>query len=294
MLDKLCLVMDIDETMVHYIEDAERYVRDRLSSHFTKDVNIFSSDESDVLLHRPGLGEFFEYIKGYSPDNVFRSVSSHDDSSLESSPVIKPLSNKSITIGIWTYGTRRYADKVAELLKQRYGVNFEFIYSREDMQEGMEEKELEFILKHHGQELGLKKENIYLVDNCPSNIYHNKNLKNGILVTSFIGSNIDRRDTMFTQLISVCEELLRTTHVSKRYINKFTLNGVPTDIISIGKNGIKAWDSDDSCMLYIRDEFENYGGSFGSIGRKTAKKHRRHTRKQNKRRIYKTGRRNSI
>jgi hypothetical protein len=324
MLDKLCLVMDIDETMVHY---AEEYTME--PKHFEFDTGLFGSSNDDILIHRPKLAEFFNYVNTYSPDNVFKSVSSQS-SSPEHTPVPVPTSNKSIVIGIWTYGTRKYAKKVVELLKARYNVNFEFVYSREDMQQGMKDKELEFVLERHGQELQIAKENIYLVDNCPSNIYHSKNIKNGILVTSFIGHHIDKTDKMFEQLIKVCENLLHKDKVSDTYINKFTLNGVPTDIISIGKNGNKSWDSDDSCVLYDESDdaiFFNGGSeatsnaisntiseatsvsgttsdSIGGAKRKTIKRHKRYTKKRNcvsrlgasakrnnKRRIYKTGKR---
>lgn len=295
MLDKLCLVMDIDETMVHYAEEYTLVPRT-----FEYDTGVISND--DILIYRPKLEEFFNYVQKYSPDNVFHSVSSQSQSPVQSSVPVQ--SNKSIVIGIWTYGTRKYADKVVELLKARYNVNFEFVYSRENMQRGMEDKELEFVLERHGQELQIGKENIYLVDNCPSNIYHSKNIKNGILVTSFVGHHIDKTDKMFEQLIQVCENLLYKDKVSDAYINKFTLNGVPTDIISIGKNGRKSWDSDDSCVLHDESDdaiFFNGGTSeattsesngVGGAKRKTIKRHKRYTKKRNnKRRIYKTGKR---
>ncbi len=264
MLDKLCLVMDIDETMVHYIEET-----DNKYDSFIQDTNLFNPN--DKLLHRPHLDKFFNYVKKYSPDNVFKSVSSTSSPSIQASP----SNNKSIVLGILTYGTKSYANKIVDLLTKKYGITFEFVYSREDMKPGMEDKELEFILEHHGKELDINKSNIYLVDNCPSNIYHSKNIDNGILVTSFVGHNIDKRDTMFEQLIEVCNDLLDHNNIHKKYINKFTLNGVPTDIISIGKNGNKTWDSDDTCRLY-----QMYGGE-----RKTIKR----WRKRNKRQIYKTG-----
>lgn len=302
MLDKLCLVMDIDETMVHYAEEYTLTPRT-----FEYDTGLFGkgnhgSSNDDILIYRPKLNEFFNYVKKYSPDNVFNSVSSQSSSSAAQSPSsVSVQSNKSIVIGIWTYGTRKYADRVVDLLKARYNVNFEFVYSREDMQRGMEDKELEFVLERHGQELQIGKENIYLVDNCPSNIYHSKNIKNGILVTSFTGHHIDKTDKMFEQLIQVCENLLHKDKVSDAYINKFTLNGVPTDIISIGKNGKKSWDSDDSCVIHDAIHFNGGTGeattseattSEGGAKRKTIKRHKRYTRKRNnKRRIYKTGKR---
>jgi len=305
MLDKLCLVMDIDETMVHY---AEEYTSTPKT--FEYDTGVINNNNDDILIYRPKIEEFFNYVQTYSPDNVFNSVSSHTESpSPVKSPV--PASNKSIVIGIWTYGTRKYADRVVELLKARYNVNFEFVYSREDMQHGMEDKELEFVLERHGQELQIAKENIYLVDNCPSNIYHSKNIKNGILVTSFVGHHIDKTDKMFEQLIQVCENLLYKGKVSDTYINKFILNDVPTNIISIGKNGNKSWDLDDSFMLYDESDdaiYFNGGVSEATTSvqakRKTIKRHKRYTRKRNsvsrlgasakrnnKRRIYKTGKR---
>jgi hypothetical protein len=287
MLDKLCLVMDIDETMVHYTENDV--------SNFTV-TDIFNKTAS--IIHRPGLKEFFDFVKSYSPDNVFKSVS-----------------NKSIVLGIWTYGTKTYANEVAKVLNKTYDIDFKFIYSRETMQEnpGIEEKELDFILEKHGSELDIKKENIYLVDNCPSNVYHHKNIKNSILVTSFVGLKIDEHDNMFFELIGLCKELLNEDRINKKYINKFILakapsrepsvplNDIPINIISIGRNGKKSWDYDDTCVLH--EETSSFFGGlaqapsrellvpFRGNANKTIKRHKRFTRKRNnKRRIYKTGR----
>ncbi len=289
MLDKLCLVMDIDETMAHYVESKRKTT-------FEYARELFH--EEDMLLLRPGLGEFFEYVKSYSPDNVFRSVSSNQ----ESTPIrdksdkgdisdISDSKNKSIVIGIWTYGSEDYAREVKRILELRYDIKFEFVYSREVMKleyhkrqmlgmPAMNEKELDYILNKHGTELGINKENIYLVDNCPSNIYHSKNIKNGILVTSFVGNKIDEKDKMFLELRDVCEDLLHNSRVNKKYIHSFTLNGVPTNIISIGKNGDKEWDSDNNCVLSNGpNEYEG--------GKHTLKKYKYRTRK-NKKKVYKT------
>jgi hypothetical protein len=333
MLDKLCLVMDIDETMVHYTEN---YVKNFTVS------DIFNKTAS--IIHRPGLKEFFDFVKSYSPDNVFKSVSSNaatvssnaatvssnaatvssnaatvssnaatvssnaatvssnsSSATVSNTPVIN---NKSIVLGIWTYGTKTYANEVAKVLKETYNIDFEFIYSRETMQDnpGIEEKELDFILEKHGSDLDIKKENIYLVDNCPSNVYHHKNIKNSILVTSFVGLKIDEHDKMFFELIGLCKELLNNKNINeKKYINKFTLNGIPTNIISIGRNGKKSWDSDDTCVLH--EETSSFFGGLAQVpsrellvpfrgnANKTIKRHKRFTRKRNnKRRIYKTGR----
>lgn len=267
MLDKLCLVMDIDETMAHYVEESTS-VNPKFES-----ANKLFNDE-DFLVLRPGLAQFFDYVKSYSPDNVFRSVSTREstpiresDSKGKSGSDSKDKSNKSIVIGIWTYGSEDYAQKVKQILESKYGIKFEFVYSREVMKleyhkrrilgmPNMNEKELDYILHRHGTELGLTKENIYLVDNCPSNIYHSKNIKNGILVTSFVGNRIDEKDKMFSELIEVCEDLLHKPQVRKEFNNKFTLNGTPTNIISIGKNGNKEWDSDNNCIFNGPDDFD--------------------------------------
>ena len=293
MLDKLCLVMDIDETMAHYVESK------RINTTFEYARELFNED--DALLLRPGLGEFFEYVKSYSPDNVFRSVSSNPDTA-DSTPIRdksdksdisdkSERSNKSIVIGIWTYGSEDYAHKVKAILELRYGIKFEFVYSREVMKleyhkrqilgmPAMNEKELDYILNKHGTELGINKENIYLVDNCTRNIYHSKNIKNGILVTSFVGNKIDEKDKMFIELRDVCEDLLHNSRVNKKYINSFTIGGTPTNIISIGKNGDKEWDLDNNC------ELSNVPNEYAG-GKHTMKKYKYRTRK-NKKRIYKT------
>ena len=121
MLDKLCLVMDIDETMVHYTEN---YVRN-----FTV-TDILDGRAS--IIHRPGLKEFFDFVKSYSPDNVFKSVSSNaatvssnaatvsSNSSYTTVSNTPVINNKSIVLGIWTYGTNTYANEVAKVLKETF------------------------------------------------------------------------------------------------------------------------------------------------------------------------------
>jgi hypothetical protein len=200
-MDKICLVFDIDETLLHYGPDDHS-----LPGHFEYEEDLF---EKDKLVLRPGLKKFIDYVK------------SNEDR---------------ILLGIWTYGTKEYADKVVERIEQRYNEGeelFYFVYSRETMEPGMLDKELDFIIKNHS-ELGITKANTFLIDNRPENVIHHKNRNNGIIVESFEGDPRKKNAKMFEKLRSICKSLLDYGKIPKKYITQFLVNGEKTPIASIG------------------------------------------------------------
>jgi hypothetical protein len=202
-MDKICLVFDIDDTLLHYGPD------DYLPHKFDYEENIF--EEKDRMVIRPGLKKFVDFVKS---------------------------KGDKIILGIWTYGTKEYADKIVKRLHTRYNNSkplFQFVYSRENMSPGMLDKELDFIInKHH--DLGITKANTFLVDNRPANVIHRKNIHNGIIVESFVGAPGKKNAKMFEKLETISKKLLDNGEMPKRYVTQFYVSGEKTPVASIGSS----------------------------------------------------------
>lgn len=199
-MDKICLVFDIDETLLQY------QPKEYSPGKFDYEENLF---ENDKMVLRPGIKKFIEYIKS---------------------------NGEKIILGIWTYGTKEYAEKVVERIEKRYNRGeklFQFVYSRENMTPGMLDKELDFIIKNHS-ELGITKANTFLVDNRPANVIHHKNRNNGIIVESFNGEALKKDAKMFEKLRAICKSLLDYGKIPNKYITQFLVSGEKTPIASIG------------------------------------------------------------
>jgi hypothetical protein len=223
-MDKLCLVFDLDETILHYVENFKNS-DDELS----EESELFNEDNeneftnvikpSDKLFVRPGFWKFIEYVKSKEGQ---------------------------IVIGIWTFGNKLYANALRPLLEKN-GDLFQFVYTVENMKKGMLDKELNYVVNKFEpsmrNKLGIRHrtksrkqailpKNIFLIDNLYTNINHDINRKNGILVESFTGQN--QSDTMFDQLKTICESLLSNGKIPSEYIQKFKIYGKQRVIPSIG------------------------------------------------------------
>jgi hypothetical protein len=200
-MDKICIVFDIDETLLHYMPELGTIKT-------TYDLEQYILEEGDVVIFRPGLKEFIEYVKS---------------------------KNGKILLGIWTYGTKWYAGKIVEKIEQKYNGGeklFKFVYSREDMKPGMLDKELDFVIANN-QLIGLTKDNTFLIDNRPDNIYHAKNINNGIMVESFFGTEKNISVDMFKELTSVCESLLSDSRIPDTHKKDFKVH---KEIYCFGEN----------------------------------------------------------
>ncbi len=201
-MDKICLVFDIDETLLHYGPD--HYLPDK----FDYEENIIKNDR---MVIRPGLQKFVDFVKS---------------------------NGEKIILGIWTYGTKEYADKIVEKLEKRYNNSeslFKFVYSRENMSPGMLDKELDFIINKH-RDLGITKANTFLVDNRPANVIHRKNIHNGIVVESFLGEPGKKNAKMFEKLQAISKSLLSSGNIPRKYVNQFYVSGEKTPVASIGSS----------------------------------------------------------
>jgi hypothetical protein len=200
-MDKICLVFDIDATILQY------QPKDFTPHKFDYEENLF---EKDKMVLRPGLKKFIDYVHS---------------------------NGEKILLGIWTYGTKEYAQKVVERIEKRYNPGdkklFQFVYSRENMSPGMLDKELDFIINNHS-DLGITKANTFLIDNRPANIIHHKNRNNGIIVESFEGDPNRKNAKMFEKLRTISKNLLNYGKIPNKYITHFLVSGEKTPIASIG------------------------------------------------------------
>ena len=184
----LCVVFDIDETMVQY------YSRGGLDSHDsplfeTSAIEHLDSDDGSRLYFRPGLKKFLDFAKN----------------------------TDKITLGIWTYGNQVYARFIEKAITDFYHLEkspFHFVYSvneiKKDLQRGLQEKDVRRIMQTYKGEF--TRANTFLVDNRPANIHHNANCQNGFIVESFDLRNPKYRvekDHVFADLEKICRRILR-------------------------------------------------------------------------------------
>jgi hypothetical protein len=182
---KLCVVFDIDETILVYLNDARRNQIFRSLNTDLFDYAQFYKRE--FVVFRPGFRDFITYAK-----------------------------RKKIDIAIWTYGDKKYAEFIDRLICLYYGFRkspFVFVYSnseiKEDIQNGRFEKDMRRIFDAYPGRFNIS--NTFLVDNKPSNIYHQSNSKNGFIVESFnpLDINLASKDDLFTILKDVCNKIIK-------------------------------------------------------------------------------------
>ena len=94
----LCVVFDIDETLIHFIQNKHRGVWDDnpdLHKEFTA-----VDDGKHIIILRPYLDQIFQFFK--------------------SQPQIK--------VGLWTYSEQEYSEKIANLLIEQFQLPEDFFY----------------------------------------------------------------------------------------------------------------------------------------------------------------------
>jgi hypothetical protein len=223
---KLCLIFDIDETMVQYLHDPVSI--DKWETYKKLYPNKIEAHESTkyVLLFRPGLRDFIHFTK----------------------------LNK-IDIAIWTYGNESYSKFIENEITSYVELDkspFTFVYSineiKDDLANGLEEKDLRRVyLAFPGKYTAT---NTILVDNRAANIFHESNRENGILVESFditAKYRVDK-DTMFQNIKRICEKIRNTPLNNpvfsennikrsgiRKYYKDYIANGTPISLVSQGK-----------------------------------------------------------
>jgi hypothetical protein len=270
-MKNLCLVLDIDETILHYdqkknhkpTKQEPKYIYDADGDLAEIHGLIYDDDE---LFFRPGFWKFIKYVKSQNAergsddsksDDSKNDDSKNDDSKSDDSKSDNrrrgdrrrggsprndtprndtPRNDLSrnrdrIVLGIWTFGNLPYLNT----LRRHLGDSFAFFHSIEDMKHGMLDKQLNYVIEKNNMPFNRTlplPPNIFLVDNRPENIYHKINQRNGIMVESFHGHN--PKDTMFQNLQHMCNILLKTGRMPNDYIKRFNIKGQEMPIICIG------------------------------------------------------------
>ena len=153
---KRCVIFDIDETLIHFIDERNYHVWENTSK---KDKNRlkYKEENRQVYIFRPFLREMFSFF----------------------------MKNRStISVGLWTFADAKYAAKVGEEITKFCNLPkdfFLFIYSIEDMS-GPYPKDLRKVYSNFPE---FNKSNTLLVDNLASNIMHEINQNNGFVIPAF-------------------------------------------------------------------------------------------------------------
>jgi hypothetical protein len=167
----MCVVFDIDETLIQFIH----------SKHRTRVWDILSDSEKaqfkyvekggHIIIFRPGLRELFAYFNGN-----------------------RPL----IQVGLWTYSERAYCKDVAdEIIKYAELPEdfFLFLLGSEDMTD--EPKDLNIVYEMFPY---LSSFNTFIVDDLHKNISHAANKENSIIVQPFAPFSINKERELLTEM----------------------------------------------------------------------------------------------
>lgn len=167
-MKNLCLVLDIDETILHYdpknkqrrTKQEPKYIYDN-DGELAEIYGLIYGD--DELFFRPGFWKFIKYVKSQNGDSLKRSESSDKESEdlrsdrdsdsprRDDSPRRK--GSDAILLGIWTFGTRGYLNALRPYL----GDSFAFFHTIEEMKRGMLDKQLDYVIE---------KTTCHLIDHC--------------------------------------------------------------------------------------------------------------------------------
>ena len=157
-LPKLCVIFDIDETLIHFIDERNYHVWENTSTKDKKRLEYVEDKKNKkVYILRPFLKEVFSFfMKNHS----------------------------TISVGLWTYADAEYAEEIRKIIINYCKLPsdfFLFVYSIDEIS-GPYPKDLRLV---YGNFPEFNKSNTFLVDNLASNIMHKQNKKNGIVIPSF-------------------------------------------------------------------------------------------------------------
>ena len=199
---QLCVVFDIDETLIHFVSKRYRSLWDNLNESIKSKFDVIDLGEGgDVIMLRPHINELFDYFK--------------------SKPEIK--------VALWTYSEREYSEHISKILSKKLNLPsdfFMFTWGAEDMEttEDYEASGLpKDLTKIYDTFPDFNTFNTFIVDDLYKNINHEINVSNSILIEPFapfgtskvrtdIGSEkqtILSNDTSFIALQEICEKSLR-------------------------------------------------------------------------------------
>jgi hypothetical protein len=197
---QLCVVFDIDETLIQFVQNKYRSVWDGLDESIKNKFDIIDFGKHLIIL-RPHIRTLFDYFK--------------------QTPNIK--------VGLWTYSERQYSEDIAKVLSRQLNLPsgfFMFTWGAEDM-ESTEDYQASGLAKdltrvYHSFP-NFNKFNTFIVDDLYKNIKHEININNSILVQPFgplgtakvrtdIGVEKQTKlsnDNVFIELQEICQKALR-------------------------------------------------------------------------------------
>lgn len=198
---KLCVIFDIDETLIHFVQGTYRPLWNNLHSEIKNKLRVVDKKNSIIIL-RPYIEELFNYFK----ENL-----------------------ENINVGLWTYSEREYSEDIANVLTRELNLPedfFLFTWGAEDMESTEDGEEFGLpkdLTKVYKTFVNFNKFNTFLVDDLYRNLTHHINRHNCILIQPFaifgtskvradIGSEkqlMMTNDDAFRNLINVCEVVLR-------------------------------------------------------------------------------------
>jgi len=271
---KLCVLLDIDETMLQYVDypvgrDYEYF------NHITMPVRN-PPNPNPIVVFRPYLDVFFKFA-----------------------------SQNNIHLGIWTYGSKYHAENTAKRwipfyieslevehdIKINPPIKFDFVYCDEDYKkwkdyrEDGHHKDLRMIYENHPH---WTPENTIIIDNSIFNINHIHNASNGILIQPFQPSSNDmfsyedaKNDHVFLDdIIPICYKLIHRDKSIHRGPQMFI-----SDILEPYKFQVSA----DSAIFTVGNKIHNHYGEYIFVKRenphlferakKRTKKNERHNNK---------------
>lgn len=187
---KMCVVFDIDETLIHFVnskyrQDSWDLLADSEKSQFDYTDNE-NSKNKHIILFRPGLKELFTYFNN---------------------------NRELIQVGLWTYSDVDYCKDIANKIIKYVGLPndfFLFLLSDDDIDPDDHAKNLNVIYKKYSH---LSSFNTFIVDDLFGNIIHDVNKENCILVQPFAPFSTDKQRKAATEVSlrqSINDDIFKT------------------------------------------------------------------------------------
>lgn len=187
--NKLCVVFDIDETLIHFMPNNFMTEWSNLTPEKQNKIkkNIKTIELNDgILFFRPNLKKLFDFFK--------------------ETPFIKPA--------LWTFGTRDYGNFIKKILINEFNLSsdfFLFMWGVEDMDDNNIPKDLNKIYNTFKE---YNETNTFIVDNLYTNLTHTSNINNSILIEEFspIKINSNTHDICLNKLVRICKRIIKVNH----------------------------------------------------------------------------------
>lgn len=194
---ELCVVFDIDETLIHFISQENYDVWKNTTDKNKRGYNyVEEKSDREVCIFRPLIKDLFTFFM---------------------------KNREKISVGLWTYGSQSYAKDISNRITKMCGLPndfFLFIFSVEDIANHSIPKDLRYVFKKFTY---CNVSNTMLVDDLYTNVMHNINIQNSIILTpfapygredirrpaTFSDHTRSKKDVCFRDLINICTRILK-------------------------------------------------------------------------------------